>query len=229
MDVEQKVPIAVFDLDGTLVDGQSGSLISLYLLHQKVVKLSGAARLVWWGTRYALHLPQRQSEPREVILKAMNRSLPDDIRDVMHDFHDEVIIPLYRPEALPEIQRRKEEGNVTLLASATFCEVAERAAEYLGMDGYIATEMERDVTGAYTGQVEGEVTEGKEKLNAVVRWADEHFGAGNWYIAYAYGDHISDLSLLAIARHPNAVCPSYLMKLAAMRHNFTVLSWGTSS
>ena len=224
-----KVPIAVFDLDGTLVNGQSGSLISIYLLKHGVVDLPRALRLAWWGARYKLHLPQRQDEPREVILSALNRSMPNDIRQLMRDFHDEVIVPRYRPEALPEIWQRKQEGNVTLLASATFLEVAERAAEYLGMDGYVATEMEQDDTGAYTGLVEGEVTEGKEKLNAVVRWADEHIGAGSWYISHAYGDHISDVSLLAIARYPHAVCPSYLMKFAATAHKWAILNWGTSS
>ena len=185
--------------------------------------------MAWWGARYKLHLPQRQDEPREVILSALNRSMPNDIRQLMRDFHDEVIVPRDRPEALPEIWQRKQEGNVTLLASATFLEVAERAAEYLGMDGYVATEMEQDDTGAYTGLVEGEVTEGKEKLNAVVRWADEHIGAGSWYISHAYGDHISDVSLLAIARYPHAVCPSYLMKFAATARKWAILNWGTSS
>ena len=123
-----KVPIAVFDLDGTLVNGQSGSLISLYLLKHGVVDVPRAVRLAWWGARYKLHLPQRQDEPREVILSALNRSMPNDIRQLMRDFHDEVIVPRYRPEALPEIWQRKQEGNVTLLASATFLEVAERAA-----------------------------------------------------------------------------------------------------
>ena len=228
--MSSKVPIAVFDLDGTLVDGQSGSLVSLYLLRHGIVSRPRAVRLAWWGTRYKLHLPQRQAEPREVIVRALNRSSSsEEIRRLMRDFHDEVIIDRYRPEAKPEIDKRKEEGNVTLLATATFFEVAERAAEYLGMDGFVATEMERDETGAYTGQVEGSVTEGEEKLNAVRRWADSNFGSGNWYIAYAYGDHISDSSLLAIARNAYAVCPSQLMKYAARRHKWPILAWGTSA
>ncbi|MDO5118627.1 MAG: HAD family hydrolase [Coriobacteriales bacterium] len=224
-----KVPLAVFDLDGTLVDGQSGALISTYLLSRNVVNPIAATRLAWWGVRYKLHLPQRQEEPREVILTALNRKLPDDIRQTMRDFHDEVIVPRYRPEAIPEVHQRKQEGCVTLLASATFHEVAERASEYLGMDGFVATEMEQDEEGVYTGLVEGPVTEGREKLNAVVKWADEHLGRANWYIAYAYGDHVSDMSLLATARHAFAVNPSYLMKLAARHRKWTILKWRTSS
>ena len=224
--MDDKTPIAVFDLDGTLVDGQSGSLISVYLLKHGIVNAPRAARLAWWGVRYKLHLPQRQDEPREVILSALNKARPDDIAQIMADFHDEVMIPLYRPEMLEEVRKRKEEGCVTLLASATFHEVADRAAAFLGMDGFVATEMERSEDGSYTGFVEGEVTEGREKLSAVIRWANEHIGAGTWFIAHAYGDHSSDVSLLATARHPVAVCPSYLMKLTAQRRKWEILDLG---
>lgn len=227
--MSQRTPIAVFDLDGTLIDGQSGSLISLYLLSRGVVKLPGAARLAWWGARYKLHLPQRQDEPREVILAALNQRAPEDIRQTMRDFHDEVMVERYRPEGIEEIARRKEEGCATLLASATFLDVAERAAEYLGMDGFVATEMERDDSGAYTGRVSGEVTEGRAKLDAVVRWANERYGTDGWYIKYAYGDHSSDAMLLTISRQPFAVRPSYLMKLIARRRKWTILDWGTSA
>jgi HAD superfamily hydrolase (TIGR01490 family) len=226
MPVSSRTPIAVFDLDGTLVDGQSGSLFSIYLLKHGVINLPRAARLVWWGARYKLHLPQRQDEPREVILAALNRSHPDDIAQIMREFHAEEMVPRYRQSMIEEVKRRKEEGCVTLLASATFHEVAEAAVEYLGMDGFVATEMERDITGSYTGFVQGEVTEGREKLNAVVRWADAQLGQGNWYLSHAYGDHISDVPLLTIARQAVAVCPSYLMKFVALRYNWAILEFG---
>lgn len=224
-----KTPLAVFDLDGTLIDGQSGSLISIYLLSRGIVNIPKAARLAWWGARYKLHLPQRQDEPREVILAALSDQSPEEVRQTMRAFHDEVMIERYRQEGITELQRRKDEGCVTLLASATFLDVAERAAEYLGMDGYIATAMERGADGEYTGRVEGDVTEGKAKLDAVIKWANDRFGTDGWYIKYAYGDHVSDVPLLAIARQPFAVKPSYLMKLSAKRRKWAILEWGTSA
>ena len=225
----QKTPIAVFDLDGTLINGQSGSLISLYLLSRKVVSVPRATRLAWWGARYKLHLPQRQDEPREVIIAALHDRTPEEIRQTMRDFHDEVMVSRYRSEGVREVARRKEEGCVTLLASATFRDVAERAAEFLNMDGYVATEMQRDASGDYTGNVEGDVTEGKAKLDAVIKWASDRFGTDGWYIRYAYGDHGSDVPLLSTARTAFAVNPSYLMKLAAKRRKWAILKWGTSA
>ena len=221
--------LAVFDFDGTCIDGQSGTLISTYLLKRGIVSLADAARLAWWGVRYKLHLPHRQQEPREIILGALNRHHVSDIAPVMAEIHDAVLVGRYRSAAVEEVRRRREEGMVTLIASATFAEVADRAAAYLGTDGYIATEMQRDATGAYTDQVKGDVIEGKAKLEAVMRWADEHIGRGRWRIACAYGDHHSDADLLAAARQPFAVCPGKTLKSLAHRRGWTILDWSDVS
>jgi phosphoglycolate phosphatase-like HAD superfamily hydrolase len=108
MPVSSRTPIAVFDLDGTLVDGQSGSLFSIYLLKHGVINLPRAARLVWWGARYKLHLPQRQDEPREVIMAALNRSHPDDIAQIMREFHAEEMVPRYRQSMIEEVKPEDE-------------------------------------------------------------------------------------------------------------------------
>jgi len=114
-----------------------------------------------------------------------------------------------RPVAVREIARRHEEGCKTLLVSATFSGIARRAALAVGADGYIATEMERDEHGNYTGRVLGTVVEGAEKVWASVRWCDAHYGPGAWEFAYAYGDHRSDLGILSVAREGSfAVCPN---------------------
>lgn len=222
---DDRTRLAVFDLDGTCIDGQSGWLISVYLLKRHSVGPVAAARLLWWGIRYKAHLPHRQQESREIIFGALKRRHPDEIREMLYSFHEEVMVPRYRPEAVAEVARRKDEGMVTLLASATFHEVAECAAGYLGMDGFIATEMERDETGAYTGRVAGAVIEGKEKLRAVMRWADEHVGPRRWLVACAYGDHHSDADLLGSAREAFAVCPDKTLRSLASKRGWTILGW----
>ena len=146
----------------------------------------------------------------------------------MHTFHDEVMVPRYYPEAIEEVRRRREEGCVTLLISATFHEVAESAASYLGVDGFVATEMQRDEQGAYLPLVAGEVVEGREKVQAVARWANQNLGEGTWYIAFAYGDHHSDQQLLCSAAQAYVINPSYALKLSAKRHRWDILNWGAT-
>lgn len=222
---KKRVQLAVFDYDGTCIDGQSGALFSLYLFRHNYLGVATGLRLGWWGARYKLHLPYRQDEAREVIFSALSRYSPEEIRQIMVDFHNEVLIRRYRKEAIAEVAKRKREGCVTVLVSATFEVIALCAQEVLGTDAVIATKMEVDPEGNYTGRVEGDVTQGSEKPRAVKEWADGAFGPDNWEVAYAYGDHFSDYAMLKTAKHGYAVTPGQTLERAAKREGFPILEW----
>jgi HAD superfamily hydrolase (TIGR01490 family) len=221
----RKHAVAVFDYDGTCIDGQSGLLISRWLLRKRYLSLRSAARLAWWGFRYKLHLPYREEQSRELIFHDLAPLEPDQIHRIMVDFHREVLLPLYRTAACKEITERKKEGCATVIVSATFDDIAREASLYLGTDGYVATQMERDENGHYTGNVLGEVITDKAKVEAVRRWADKFFGEESWDLVYAYGDHHSDINLLSEAICPVAVCPGPTLLKAAHKNDWPVANW----
>ena len=220
-----KIPIAVFDYDGTIIDGQSGSLFGTYLLTHGLISVRTGLRLVWWGVRYKLHLPYRQDEARELIFRDLARLEREDTLRIMREFHEEVLKPLYRKDAVAEVRRRQDQGLVTLLVSATFYEIAHVAATYLQMDGVAATHMELDAHDHFTGRVEGEVVAGPGKVSATRAWADKNLGAGAWRVVCAYGDHFTDEPLLEQAEEPFAVCPGTTLARMAKRRKWPVLDW----
>lgn len=217
--------LAVFDFDGTCIDGQSGLLFATYLFRKGYLSVPHGLRLLWWGFRYKFHLPYRQEEARETIFAGLDRYNADEVNELMRRFHDEVLLKRYRPQALEEIRRRKEEGCVTLLVSATFLGIAVPAFEHLGTDVLVATEMEKDERGHFTGRVLGPVIAGKEKPRAVATWANEHLGRGTWRIAYAYGDHHSDEYLLEEADVPVAVSPGKTLRTKAEKRGWRIVDW----
>lgn len=225
MTTNAKTQVAIFDYDGTIISGQSGSLFSRYLLKHGLISKSTLARLLWWGTRYTLHLPYRQNESRELIFRDLGIRSQEEARQIMVDFHNEVLLPRYRAAAIAEAKRREEEGCTTLLLSATFYDIAKAAADYLGMDNVIATHMELDEEGLFTGLVAGEVTAAAEKLKVATAWANEHLGEDAWELAYAYADHFSDESLLAAAVHPCAVNPGPALRRIAKRNAWPIVNW----
>ena len=223
---ERKVQgVAVFDFDGTSIDGQSGALFTRYLHQGHLMSARRLARLVWWGARYKLHLPYRQDEARELVFGALAGRSAAEVDALMGRFHDEVLAPLYRPQALEEVARCHARGLVVLLVSATFEPIAALGARALGADGFVATRMERDAAGGYTGHVDGPVVAGAEKYRAAARWCDERFGPGGWSLEAAYGDHHSDADLLGHARRPYAVCPGKALAAAARRGGWSTLDW----
>lgn len=217
--------IAVFDFDGTVISGQSGLLFSAYLLRRHLSSVSRTLKLMWWGARYKLHLPQRQEEARELVVGALTQYSIEFANAVMHDFHREVIEGMYRPQALEEVRRRQAEGCCVLLVSATFEPIAELAAKKLGVDAFLATKMQVGADGHYTSKVDGPVIEGAQKLVSATEWCNQHYGKGNWELAYAYGDHYSDATLLSAAQTPCAVCPGSTLTRLASKRGWTILNW----
>ena len=143
----------------------------------------------------------------------------------MHRFHDEVLLPRYRAKAREEVARRRAEGCVTLLVSATFKAMADVAARTLGMDAAVATLMEKDAQGRYTGRVQGDVIAGPQKYAAASAWCDKNLGQGAWELAYAYGDHHSDVDLLSRAKEAFAVCPGSTLRPIAKKRGWQILDW----
>ena len=217
--------IAVFDFDGTVISGQSGLLFSAYLLRRHLSSVSRTLKLVWWGVRYKLHLPQRQEEARELVVGALTQYSIEFANAVMHDFHREVVEGMYRPQALEEVRRRQAEGCCVLLVSATFEPIAEWAAKKLGVDAFLATKMQVGADGHYTSKVDGPVIEGAQKLVSATEWCNQHYGKGNWELAYAYGDHYSDATLLSAAQTSCAVCPGPTLTRLASKRGWTILNW----
>ncbi len=218
-------PVAVFDYDGTCIEGQSGQLIATWLMRNGYLSRYSVVGLLWWGIRYKLHLPFRQERARELIFRDLGKLTPEEVEQIMITFHDEVLLPRYRKRAIEEIARRREEGCLTLLVSATFETIAREAAKYLGVDGYAATSMEKDEQGHFTGRVQGAVTEGRAKVNTATELARTCSQGCPCYIEYAYGDHHSDVELLSTAKHPFAVSPGPTLRKMARRRSWPILDW----
>lgn len=218
-------PIAVFDLDGTCVNGQSGTLISLWLLRHGYLSARASFGLMWWGIRYKLHLPYRQERSRELIFSCLGKYSPEEIDQIMVEFHNEVMVPRYRRGAVEQIGRLKEMGCDIVIISATFEAIAREAAKFLGVDGFVATKMETDERGRYTSRVMGDVIEGAAKVEAVCAWANRRYGDEGWSLEYAYGDHYSDAELLQLANHPVAVSPGINLKRTARRYGWPIVDW----
>ncbi len=219
------VRIAVFDFDNTMIDNQTGVIFTRYLLDKGYVSHFTVAKVIGWGAKYFVRLPVEQKRVREYIFSELTNLTPAELVVLSKDFHDTVLMRHYRQDALRELAKLKRLGLTTLVASATFQEIVDDVAEHLGMDGAVGTVMAVDSTGHYTGKVAGEVVQGADKLNAITLWADEHLGAGRWELAYAFGDHHSDIETLDAAKHPAAVNPCFSLWRHAKAESWPILHW----
>ena len=220
-----KARVAAFDFDGTSMDGNSPVRLVLYLIKKRMLPNVVALRIGLWALRYKLRLPQNEAWVRGMVFTAFEGKPVAEVNRFLSDFYDEDIASRFRPLADEAMKRHRQAGDVVLMVSATFEPIIERMMQFHPVDGQVSTRMRIAPNGTYTRRVEGKPVEGTEKLVAIERWCNERFGAGNWELAYAYGDHHSDRPMLEAAEHPFAVDPDNPLMRTAKAKGWPVLDW----
>ena len=221
----EPVRLAVFDFDGTSIDGNSPVLLVSYLMGKKMLKKRVIARILLWAAAYKFRLPQNESWVRGLVFTAFEGKPAREVDAFLAEFYDERIAPLFRPEADAAMRAHATAGDVVVVISATFEPIILRASERHPFENQISTRMRVAADGTYTRQVEGLPVEGEEKLAALRRFGDARFGSGGWRLAHAYGDHHSDRAVLAAAEHAHAVSPDRPLSRTARARGWEVLDW----
>lgn len=220
-----KARLAVFDFDGTSIDGNSPVMLVSHLARRRMIGKRITLRIALWGLRYKLRLPQNESWVRSMVFSAFEGKPVEEVDAYLARFYEEKISGRFRAAADAAMQRHADDGLVVVVVSATFEPIIVRAMQDHPIQYQISTRMKVAPDGTYTREVEGLPVEGDEKLAALRRFADARFGAGRWEIAHAYGDHHSDRALLKAAEVPHAVDPDRPLTRTARRLGWEILDW----
>lgn len=219
------VRLAVFDFDGTCINGNSPVLLVLYLMKRGMLGKSVLARIALWAAAYKFRLPQNESWVRSLVFSAFEGRRREEVDGFLAEFYDGEIASLFRAQADAAMRERAAEGCEVVVVSATFEPIILRAMRRHPFSLQVSTRMRVNPEGVYTREVEGLPVEGAEKVAALKRLADARFGEGGWSLAYAYGDHHSDRALLAAAQRAFAVTPDRPLARTAKRCGWEILEW----
>lgn len=215
--------LAIFDLDDTLIHGDSASLWSREMM-----------RLGWVEDEDFLSLDQElmnaYSQGKLAMEDYMAFSLTpmvgrtvENVAEAVAQFIKAVIDPLVYREARQTIARHKAAGDRLLVISATGVHIVSPVAAHLGIDEVLAIDLEVQ-DGQFTGLTEGILTyrEGKVlRLSEWLRTQDEMLEG-----AFFYSDSRNDLPLLKLVDNPITVNPDPTLRAYAQEHGWPVLDWG---
>lgn len=221
----EPIRLAVFDLDGTCLDGSSTVRLVRDLLFKRKLYLWTGLKIGFWGLAYKMKLPQNESWVRAKLFRAFQGTPKAEADAFMSNYWDRCVEKIWRPQVQPEIDAHHEAGRTVMIVSASFEPIVLRACELHHVDYQISTRMKVDAAGRYTNAVDGLPIEGEQKLIALRAFADGRFGEGNWVCEYAYADHYSDIKLLDFSKNPCAVCPDTALNKYAGEHGWTILDW----
>lgn len=194
--------LAIFDLDNTLLNGDSDYLWGRFLAAEGIVD----------GELYERENQRFYDEYKAGTLNIYEflrfslQPLADNELESMlalrQKFIDSTIAPIILPKARKLLQKHREQGHKLLIITATNQFVTQPIAEALGIDNLIATDPEfKD--GRYTGEVSGIPSFRDGKVKRLNTWLEKsgYNLASSWF----YSDSHNDLPLLEMVTHPIAV------------------------
>ncbi len=194
--------LAIFDLDNTLLNGDSDYLWGRFLAAEGIVDGEFYERE---NQRFYDEYKAGTLDIFEFLRFSLRPLAENDLDKMMalrQRFIETQIIPIILPKARQLLKKHRDQGHVLLIITATNHFVTQPIAEILGIDDLIATDPEFR-QGRYTGKVSGTPSfrEGKvERLNAWLKQNGYNL-ASSWF----YSDSHNDLPLLEMVTHPIAV------------------------
>lgn len=213
--------LAIFDLDNTLLHGDSDHAWGEFLCEQGIVdiELYRQANDNFYHQYVAGTL--NIYEFLEFALKPL-KDLPHEQLTQLHlQFMKEKVEPMITEKAEALLRHHRDRGDYLLIITATNKFVTGPIAKRLGVDDIMATDPE-EVDGQYTGKVAGIPCFQGGKVKRLNTWLanSDHTLEGSYF----YSDSRNDLPLLEVVENPVAVDADETLTQIATERGWPVMS-----
>jgi HAD superfamily hydrolase (TIGR01490 family) len=215
------VTLAIFDLDNTLLNGDSDYLWGQFLAQQGHV--DGAfyekenQRFYEEYTAGTLDI----FEFLEFSLAPLSKIEMGELRQLHNRFMDECIRPIISNKSRALIKEHACKKDTLLIITATNLFITGPIAEELEIQNIIATEPEI-TNNRYTGKVFGTPCFREGKVERLTKWLKQT--GGNLADSCFYSDSHNDLPLLELVKKPIAVDPDDTLRSHAEMKGWDIIS-----
>lgn len=213
--------LAIFDLDNTLLAGDSDYLWGQFLVQRELVDAEAYER----ANREFYAQYKAGTLDIQAFLRFSLKPLTEHPAETLHrlrtEFVEQMIRPLVTGASRSLVANHQRSGHRTLILTATNRFITAPIAELFGVDALLATTPEiRD--GRYTGRVIDTPTFREGKIMALDGWLAEQNQAvtETWF----YSDSLNDLPLLEKVDRPFAVDPDEVLQAEAEARDWPILS-----
>lgn len=213
--------LALFDLDNTLLGGDSDHAWGDYLCERGILDTATyKTRNDEFYQDYlagTLDLTAYLNFTLEILGRTEMAQLDEWHRDFMRD----CIEPIMLPKALELIAKHREAGDKLVVITATNRFVTAPIVAKLGIETLLATECEI-VDGRYTGRTTDVPCFREGKVTRLNRWLEEN--QLDLEDSYFYSDSLNDLPLLEKVANPVAVDPDPKLRAEAESRGWPVIT-----
>jgi len=215
------VALAIFDLDNTLISGDSDHGWGEFLVAQGLVDADiFSEKNDYYFQQYQLG-KLNIHEYLEFSLEPLTQQPIEKLHALRAKFVTEIILPLITKKSRELLKEHREKGDYLLIITATNLFVTEPIAKELGVDDIIATEPEM-INGLYTGKVSGIASFQEGKVQRLTDWlAQKDLSLDG---SYFYSDSRNDLPLLELVDHPVAVDADDTLLAHAQKQDWAIMT-----
>lgn len=220
-DSREKTGLAIFDLDNTLITGDSDHAWGDFLIETGVVDAETHRKAN--NQFYQDYLDGTLDMQRylEFSLQPLAEHPMAQLHQWREAFIERKILPLITQKSLQLLAEHRERGHYLLIITATNRFVTEPIARHLGVDDLIATDPEL-ADGRYTGRVSGIPSFQAGKVTRLDQWltAQGRIYPETWF----YSDSHNDVPLLEKVNNPIAVDPDPTLEKLAQSRGWPIIS-----
>jgi HAD superfamily hydrolase (TIGR01490 family) len=205
--------VAFFDLDGTLLDGDTDVLWGQVLSEHGVFDPETTAAFQSGYSSGNLDAEDFVARFLSPLSEHGEEACQPWLRELLEDH----VFPSLRAEALERLEWHRQSGHELVLATATNEYLTSPIAEHLQIPHLLASPAEK-IHDRYTGQPAGPACFRAEKLRYATDWLGRRGLEWGQVTSWFYSDSIHDLPLLEAVQNAVAVAPDEdLLSLATDR------------
>jgi len=213
--------LALFDLDNTLLAGDSDHAWGEFLVEEGLVDAEEYRKA---NDRFYQEYLNGELDIFHYLrfaLQPLARHEMDQLLAWREAFLEKKVRPMMQDKARELLDQHRQQGHTLMIITATNRFVTEPIADLLGVEHLIATEPEL-VNGRYTGEVAGVPSFRDGKVTRLNDWLDHHKRTleGAWF----YSDSHNDVPLLKQVENPVAVDPDPRLEALAKESGWPVIS-----
>ncbi len=213
---------ALFDMDRTLVRKETASLYVRYQRSIGEARRRDAVRVLYWVAQYTLGIIDAPEVAARAALSL--RGTPELVMAARcDDWFRRYVEPHVCDLGRRAVEHHRSRGDVLAIVTGASPYAAHPLARRLGIPHVLASELEVDAEGRFTGRFVEPLCYGAGKIERARRLAEElgfDLAASTFY-----SDSYTDLPLLEHVREPVVVNPDLRLARVAKRRGWRIERW----
>lgn len=213
--------LALFDLDETLLAGDSDYLWGQFLVKQGAVDGEAYER-----TNREFYEQYKRGtldiyEFSRFAFKPLSEHPIETLNQWRTEFLEEKIKPIMTKKGLERLDKHRMDGDHLIIVTATNSFITQPIAKLYDVHQLIATQPEI-IDGKYTGELASPCF-AHHKLDRLNEWLDS--SGLNLQGSFGYSDSHNDIPLLNAVQHPHAVDPDDSLRDHAKNNDWKIISF----